>query len=211
MQEREELKKSVAELAIESAKAGNAADVEKYVRQLDGENNFSMGIMADMISLLLTYVGKEFGEEKVRDAWLFACERFWKPVVENFKNMTHDQVIEAFAALHRGLGSEFYVEQDDEKATIYITGCGTAGKLMKDGKYENTDRHPHDGGLIQEAKPWSCNKKGMPYYCVHAPVMYQILPKKWGWDAIEYDWGRQYDDEGNQVNDPCKVTIHKKK
>jgi hypothetical protein len=211
MQERIELKESVLEKVIESAKQGNAADVEKYARQLDGENSFSMGIMADMINLLLTYMGKEFGEEKVRDAWLFAAERFWKPAVDNFKTMSHDQVIEAFAALHRGLGSEFRVEQDDDKATISITGCGTAGKLMKDGKYENTDRHPHDGGLTQEPHSWSCNKKGMPYYCVHAPVMYQILPKKWGWDEIEYDWGRQFDDDGNPVNEPCKVTIHKKK
>ena len=192
MQERKDLSQSVLELSIASIQAGNKDDAEKYVRQLDGEAGFSRGIMTDMINLILTYVGKEFGEEKVKDAWMYTCENFWKPVVENFKTMPYDKVIEAFAALHRGLGSEFRIEQDDEKASICITGCGTAGQLMKDGKYENTDRHPTNGGMTQEEYSWSCNQKGMPYYCVHAPVMYQILPKEWDWNQIEYEFGRQF-------------------
>jgi len=211
MQERKDLNQSIAELAITAIQADDKDGAKKYVRQLEAETAFSRGIMTDMINLILTFVGKEYGEEKVKDAWMYTCENFWKPVVENFKTMPYDKVIEAFSALHRGLGSKFRVEQDDEKATIFVTGCGTAGQLMKDGKYENTNRHPNNGGMLHNEYTWSCNRKGMPYYCVHAPVMYQILPKKWDWNQIEYEFGRQYDDDGNPVDEPCKVTIHKKK
>jgi len=86
MQERKDLNQSIAELAIASIQAHNKDDAEKYVLQLVGETAFSRGIMTDMINLILTYVGKEFGEEKVKDAWMYTCKNFWKPIVENFKH-----------------------------------------------------------------------------------------------------------------------------
>lgn len=213
MKERTDLNKKVADLAIESLKAGNKEDTEKYVCQLEQEGYAIKDLLVDMINGLLTYIGKEHGDDKVTDAWTYASEQFWKPVVENFKTMEHGQVIEIFASLHRGLGSEFRVEQDDEKSTLYVTGCGSGAKLMKEGKYENTDRNPINGGICaSEYSCKFCNKDVLPYYCVHGPVMYNILPQKWGWgDQINYDFGRQYDDDGNQVEEPCKLTISRKK
>ena len=89
-----------------------------------------------------------------------------------------------------------------------MTGCGSGGKLMKDGKYENSDRNKMNGGMCRNAA--TCGKEGMPFYCVHAPVMFDILPKEWGWgDKISNTYGRQYDDDGNPIDEPCSVTIYK--
>jgi len=82
--------------------------------------------------------------------------------------------------------------------------------MMKEGKFDNTNRHPMTGGTTKRAYSWSCNKVGMPYYCVHAPLMFDILPKEWAWDMIDYQYGRQFDDDGNPVKEKCKLTLYKK-
>jgi len=167
-------------------------------------------LLSELVSSLLTFMAKKDGEEAVEEAWRYASNDCWKPVVMMLKDMEYDKVIDIYPSVHRALGSEFYVEQDEEKTVITVTSCGSGGKMMKEGKYDNTDRHPMNGGTTKKAYPWSCNQAGMPYYCIHAPLMFSKLPKEWGWNQIDFEYGRQFDDDGNPVDEPCKVTIYKK-
>jgi hypothetical protein len=212
MKERRDLNKKVADLAIESLNAGNQKDAEKYILQLEQEGYAIKDLLVDMVHGLLTYIGKTYGEEKVTEGWEYAAEQFWTPAIEQFKTMEPIEVISAFAAFHRGLGSEFKVEEGEDKATITISGCGSGAKLLKEGKCENSDRHPINGGIFSKEKSCKmCGKDMITYYCVHGPVMYTQLPEKYGYgDQMKYEYGRQYDDDGNQVDECCQLTISKK-
>ncbi|MFY9329438.1 MAG: hypothetical protein WAO76_15690 [Georgfuchsia sp.] len=52
----------------------------------------------------------------------------------------------------------------------------------------------------------------MIYYRVHVPVWFNLLSKEWeiGKDLMVYEaWGRQFNDVGDPVNEPCRVVIKK--
>jgi len=64
---------------------------------------------------------------------------------------------------------------------------------MKEGKYDNTTAI-RSCGDDPKGLPWSYDKKGMPYYCIHSFVMNDIF-KKVG-VPVETKYGFQYDPTG---------------
>jgi hypothetical protein len=163
--------------AKEAVSAGEKDEAMKCITQLWEEGRMVQSLLSELVSSLLTFTAKKDGEEAVEEAWRYASNDCWKPVVMMLKDMEYDKVIDIYPSVHRALGSEFYVEQDEEKTVFTVTSCGSGGKMMKEGKYDNTDRHPMNGGTTKKAYPWSCNRAGMPYYCIHAPLMFSKLPK----------------------------------
>jgi hypothetical protein len=207
---RDDLSKLVVNRVIEAVTAGEKDEAMNCIRKLSEDACMQQSFLCEMISSLLTFIAKRNGEETIEEAWRYVANDCWKPVAMMLKGMEYDEVIDFYPTFHRALGSEFYVEQDEEKTVITITSCGSGGKMAKEGKYENTNRHPMNGGITKKAYTWSENRVGMPYYCAHAPLFFSILPKEWGWDMIDFEYGRQFDNDGNPVNEPCKMTIYKK-
>lgn len=165
--------------------------------------------LIDTIQDTLTYISEKLGEESIEDVWRYLAQISWQSAIQMFKDMDHDKMTKQIAAGHRAHGSECYVEQDGEKTVFVVTSCGAGGKLRKEGKLDYTDRHPRSGGATKKPDPWSCDQTGVPYYCVHTPVMFNILPKEWGLELFEYQWGRQFDDDGNPVGDLCRQVFYR--
>lgn len=211
---RDDLSKPLLSRVLEAIEKGDKEEAIAAANKMWAETDSVRQITAEIANSLLTYIAKQLGEEKIYDAWEYVGNEVHKPRMEEVAKLDHEQVIDAYATFMRALGSDFVVEQDDEKAVVTVNCCGSAGVLRKEGKFDNTDRtYPLTNfGTTKQAHPWSFNKKGMSYYCVHGPVWFNILPHKWGvaQDLIVYEtWGRQFDDAGNPVNEPCKVVIRK--
>jgi hypothetical protein len=103
--------------------------------------------------------------------------------------------------VHRPMYSEFYVEEDDEKFVVAVTGCNNGGRLVRDGiaKRQNA--------LTKKAYPWCFNKVGVPYNCcIHAATFNKIF-RELGL-KIELQWGKQYDDQGKLIDEPCRYKIY---
>ena len=78
---------------------------------------------------------------------------------------------------------------------------------MKEGKYDNTHRHPMMGGTTKKPHEWSFGRVQYPYYCTHVFFMNKLSEK---YDVpLRTEYGRQYDDDGNPVSaqDDAVVTI----
>lgn len=84
---------------------------------------------------------------------------------------------------------------------MVITGCNARGRLMRDGMAKRQN------AITKKAYPWSFNRIGFPYYCAHA-TFFNELWKDLGITA-QLQWGRQYDDQGNKIDEPCKYIIYK--
>jgi hypothetical protein len=41
-------------------------------------------------------------------------------------------------------------------------------------------------------------------------LCYDSMPKELGLDLFDYQFSRQYDDDGNPVDEPCTLTIYRK-
>jgi hypothetical protein len=125
----------------------------------------------------------------------------WRPIFQTMKDMMPEERVNMICDIHRPMYSEFHVEEDDEKFVVAVTGCNNGGRLIRDGiaKRQNA--------LTQKAYPWCFNKAGVPYYCIHAAVfneIFQELDLK-----IELQWGKQYDDQGKRIDEPCKYIVFK--
>jgi len=59
----------------------------------------------------------------------------------------------------------------------------------------------------KKAYPWSFNRVGFPYYCAHAYFLNELF-KELGL-KIKIEYGRQYDDKGNKIDEPCKYIVYK--
>jgi len=210
MTQRDDLTQSLLAAVITAIEKGDKDAAIAAANKMWDETNSVRQITAEIGCSLLTYIAKEQGEEKIYDAWAYVANDVWKPRISSIAEMSYEQVVDAYASIMRGLGSGFKIEQDDEKAVVSINCCGSAGKLRQEGKFDNTDRCETNCGTMKKAQPWAFNKKGMSYYCVHAPIWFNLLPHEWGIaeDLIVYEtWGKQFDDDGNPIDDPCKVVI----
>jgi hypothetical protein len=115
--------------------------------------------------------------------------------------MSIDQRVEGICNSQRAHYSEFHVEEDGEKFVVLITGCNAGGRLIRDGiaKRQNA--------ITKKAYPWSFNRVGFPYYCAHAYFLNELFRELGIKVKIEY--GRQYDDQENKIDEPCKYIVYK--
>jgi hypothetical protein len=195
--------------ARESVNSGSKEEITKYINQVWDECTSVERLLAEIISSILSFYSKKLGEESVIDAWRYSLTECWKPIVDVLKKMDYEQVIDFFPAVHRAIGTKLDIEQDEEKTVITCVHCGTAGNMMKDGKFDNTNRHPSNLVTTKKLYEWSDKKVGIPFYCVRSYFMFDILPKEWGWDQTEFHYGRQFDDDGNPVDEKCTLTVYK--
>lgn len=189
------------EKLIEAIKSGKTEEALRQVNDLYEMFRRVHDSYVNAISLMHGKLAEAKGEE-----WLegFTRDRIylgWKPIFQTMKNMSPEQRVNMICDIHRSMYSEFHVEEDDEKFVVAVTGCNNGGRLIKDSiaKRQNA--------LTKKAYTWCFNKVGVPYYCIHAAIFTEIF-KELGLN-IEVQWGKQYDDQGKQIDEPCKYVIYK--
>lgn len=189
---------------------GNLEKARKYACEIWEEGRPLHDLYGDMVGLLCTFIANKLGEEAVEEAWRYVGEQIWKPILMQLKEVGTEALVEAYASFLRAHGHDFYVEEDEEKTVFVMKYCASGGRLIKEGKNDDSNRSPVNIGTTKKAYPWSFNMKGLSYYCVHTPLWMDILPREWGWDVFKSEFGRQFDADGNSVDEPCKAFIYKK-
>ena len=200
MKRRNEFLRGPKEKLIEAIKSGRTEEALRYTNDLYEMFRGMHDGFINTISLMHGKLAEAHGEE-----WLEGFTRArmarWRSIFQTMRDMSPEDRVKMICDIHRPMYSEFHVEEDDEKFVIAITGCNNGGRLIRDGiaKQQNA--------LTKKAYPWCFNRVGVPHYCIHAAVFDEIfkdLNLK-----IEIQWGKQYDDQGKQINEPCKYIIFK--
>jgi hypothetical protein len=190
------------EKAIEAIKAGRTQEALGYLNDVYEQFHALHDAYSNYLSLLQGTLAKIQG-----DQWYEAFDRnavfeLFRPKYERLRDISVERRVEAICSSHRAHYSEFHVEEDDEKFVVVITGCNAGGRLMRDGIAKRQD------AITKKAYRWSFNRVGFPYYCSHAYVFNELW-KDLGL-AIELRWGRQYDNQGNKIDEPCKYILYKR-
>lgn len=210
MARKNELTKTICEKAVEAIRLGRREEAIQYVRESDGLFKTIHDRYCEYCSSLETFIAKKYGEEALRDALIHLINDVHKRTfIEPIRNAPHERIVEMFAAAHRAHHSDFFVEEFEDRTVFTITCCGSGGRMRQEGKYDNTKRHPMMGGTTKKAYPWAFDKKGVSYYCAHCAVLDESM-KKWNLSfRMETLYGRQFDDDGNAVDEPCRYIIYK--
>jgi hypothetical protein len=189
------------EKAVEAIKAGKTEEALGYLNDVYGQFHALHDAYSNDISMLEGALAQARGNR-----WYEAFERkkvfgLLGPKYQRYRGMSVEQRVEAICNSMRAHYSEFHVEEDANKFSVVITGCGAGGRLVRDGVAKR------QGAITKKAYPWSFNRVGFPYYCVHAYFMNELF-KEIGL-KIEVEYGRQYDDKGNKIDEPCKYIVYK--
>jgi len=199
---RDELLQGPREKAIAALNQNKKGPALKYIQELYEEFRPIHDRYVESINSLLTFVSQKLGEEAVAEAARHYVEQTTAGMFARMKTLNHEQLVKAFADLHRKHYSRFYVEENDDKTVITVAECNVGARLLKDGIAQR------EGGLTKKAWPWSFNSTGVPYYCLHAHVFNNLF-RKLGIPVV-VEWGKQYDDEGKATGEPCRYIIRKK-
>jgi hypothetical protein len=201
MVRRDDLEISPRDRAIRAIKAGNTGEALKYLDEVNEQFHHLNDLFCNDVSRAFAMLAAAYGEEWLKDFIREDTLKGFTAAYASWKNMTPEQKVEGICTIHRSHYSEFHVEEDAEKFTVAITGCNAGGRLLRDGIAQR------EGAVTKKAYPWAFNTAGFPYYCIHASFInevYASLKLK-----IEIKWGRQYDEQGNKIDDPCRYIIYK--
>jgi hypothetical protein len=117
----------------------------------------------------LEYIVKNLGEEHVAKIWGAQISNM-TPVFLELSKAEPIEKIYRFAETFRGhsggpsgLGDMTITEEKDRFVIVH-NPCGSGGKMRRKGIY----------GLTKQAHQWSWNKTGVPYYCTHCCLFWEL-------------------------------------
>ena len=162
-----------AKAAMAEGDADRAAElIDRAAAQWRSLQDYSI----NWVTSLLSFIGRELGEEAVERALRQFGESFVRP---RRGDVWDDLPAEARAkAVARAMVANFgtcEVEEDDEKITLSFR-CGTGGRLIDEGRYDGDDAYL----TLTDAGPRTFQRDALPVYCAHCSVNNEIQPVEWG-------------------------------
>jgi hypothetical protein len=139
------------------------------------------------ITSLLSFIGREYGEDAVELALRAAGEEFVRPRRSEGADWAALPASARAKAIARAMLANFgacEVSEDEEKITLSFM-CGSGGRMIDEGRYDTA------GGpylTLTEAGPRTFEQAELPVYCAHCSVNNEIQAVEWGGvpTSVEY-------------------------
>jgi hypothetical protein len=130
------------------------------------------------IASLLSFVGRELGEEAVERALRRTGDELVRPrrdVGPPWASLPVSARAKAVARAMVANGSACEVSEDDEKVGLSFR-CGSGGYLIDSGSYDGDDGYL----VLRERAGRTFMRDELPVYCAHCAVHNELLPLEWG-------------------------------
>lgn len=200
-QELKELQADTRELIKEAIDAGDITKAKALTDRLYNEFTFIHDGYMCWASSLMTHIYKKYGIKALEEAEMEAHMIEGKLALTPPENDEFRTVVKHTAsALHGHVHQAINIEEDDEKAVITVSPCGSGGRIIQKGWYE-------DGAGLAKVKEPSFLTWGMtdfPIYCVHCPAM-EVLSLKF---SGQIKWVHEVSETGPQ-GASCKFIVYK--
>jgi hypothetical protein len=197
------------DLAVDAINSGDRGAALKAVDGLLQEALPIHDFYGDMSATFCDFIKEELGEAGVERAWRYLGEKLWRPVFEQvIKSGGAVALAEVYAMFLRSHRYKFRVEEDAEKITFYLDYCPSGQRLMLEGKLKGDPRHPLQHGVTEKPQAWTFGKAGVPYYCGHTSLWFDVMPREWGLPFMSGRYG-DFDSEGHVSGTPCMTFFWK--
>jgi len=148
---------------------------EKRLRCMFDEASNLHDAQVEWVTALLSFIGRQYGDEVLYHALKTSMERWFKPLFTQLSNETDaKQRLRLFVSGLTGHYQPCIIEEDDEKFTITYD-CGSGGRMAARGRYEP----PVNFSRVERAQPMTYGREDFPTYCVHCAFQ-EILALEWG-------------------------------
>ena len=149
--------------------------VDRAVEQWRSLQDYSI----NWVTSLLSFIGRELGEEAVERALRTTGEEFVRPRRDTGVAWGSLPAAVRAKVIARAMVANFgecEVSEDDEKIELSFA-CGSGGRLIAEGKYDT------DGGTyltLTERAGRTFMRDALPVYCAHCSVNNEMQPVEWG-------------------------------
>jgi hypothetical protein len=133
-----------------------------------------------------------FGEEELYQV----LRRRYEPVMRRWLLDTPGvmESLQRCVEFQRAHGGETTIVEESDRYVLRCNPCGSGGQLRRNKGVATT----------KKAYPWTWGKSGIPYYCAHCCVMWEILPTELRGYPIRLNL------IGEKAEDPCVQLYYKK-
>jgi hypothetical protein len=147
--------------AIKAGKVNEALEFLEYTRVVSQATNDSFVSGNDKN---YTYIANNYGEEEV----LKILKPRYHAMMKEFLSTIHgtEEILQRCTEFQRGHHANFTVKEEPDKYVVTYDPCGSGGRL----------RRTRSVGVTKQAYPWSWGKGGVPYYCTHCCMHFEIIP-----------------------------------
>ncbi len=164
-----------AKAALAEGHAEKAADLlDRAVAQWRSLQDYSI----NWITVLLSFIGEELGEEAVERALRRTGDEFVRPRRNTGTDWGSLPASARAKVIARAMVSNFgavEVSEDEEKIVLAFE-CGSGGRLIDEGRYEGD----HAYLTLHERAGRTFMRDELPVYCAHCSVNNEIQPVEWG-------------------------------
>ena len=175
--------------AITAGKTGEALEYLDYARFESQANNDSF---VAFVESLLTYIADNLGEEEVFKALKPRYEARLGEFLATVNGI--EEILQRAVESQRRHHAVLSVKEEKDRYVVTYDPCGSGGRL----------RRTKPVGLTKKAYPWSWGKAGVPYYCTHCCV-------NWEMTGIEQQgYPVRITLVGDKPEDPCVHLYYKK-
>ena len=163
-----------AKAAMRAGEADEAiALIDKAVAQWRSLQDYSI----NWITSLLSFIGRELGEEAVERALRATGDEFVRPRRDTGVDWNTLPAAARAKVIARSMVANFgtcEVDEDDEKITLSFH-CGSGGRMIDDGRYEGD----HAYLTLRERGPRTFMRDELAVYCAHCSVNNEMQPVEW--------------------------------
>jgi hypothetical protein len=184
-----------------------AGRLEDAVSLIDDAAQRTRGLQIysiEWITSLLSFVGRELGEQAVERALRASSDDFIRarrepPGAPPWDSLPATIRAKAIARAMVANGGGCEVSEDDEKIVLSFR-CGSGGRLIDEGRYDD------DGGpylTLHERGGRTFERDSLPVYCAHCSVNNEIQPVEWGGAPTSIEYPPQ------RAGEPCVHHVYK--
>jgi len=194
-----EISRSKLDQVLEALDAGQVEEAKELVKIMKDESKHCHDLMVDYVWILLTYIGRMFGEEEVEKALRFR-HNVQNQVAERMIGMTPEDAIRFKAMINRGHHTKISINEEEDRFVLKFDPCNTGGRMLRLG----LDKPPINLLRTKKAYPWTWSKENISYYCAHCAMLeIQSMEKGAPHPTFIYECPED-------PNDPCIQYCYKK-
>jgi hypothetical protein len=198
------------EMAVQQ---GDQGRVQRLLDEQLGDERLVHDLYGDWAWALLSVIGRTWGEAILGEVLRVTEEPWLASRYEKLPRLTLEEslhlAVEGMRGHFAGPGrsGRLDVVEEPERYVMSFDPCGSGGRMRRgDPVTRNGSRlePPYAFLAIQDAYPWTWNRKGVCAYCAHCAMVMQLLPiEKTGrpMRMVEYP---------DNPAEPCRWVIYKR-
>jgi hypothetical protein len=148
-------------------------EAKKCAVVMEKEAKSAHDLMVEFVWVLLSYIGKNYGEEDVIKALRFrhSCH---SQISEKMLDMSTEDAVRFKTMIHRAHHSNITLTEEKDRFVMKLDPCNTGGRMLRD----RLDKPPVNLGKVKKGSPESWGQDDVSYYCAHCGLHSLIAVEK---------------------------------